>query len=41
MGINDKKYDTDLKTIGFILSFMTEGPAEAWADQYTKNALTQ
>ena len=41
MGINDKDYDTNLKKIGFILSFMTEGPAKAWADQYTKNALTQ
>ena len=41
MGINDKDYDTDLKKIGFILSFMTKGPAKAWADQYTENALTQ
>ena len=33
MGINDKDYDTYLKKIGFVLSFMTEGPAKAWADQ--------
>ena len=41
MGITDKDYDTNLKKIGFVLSFMTEGPAKAQADQYTKNALTQ
>ena len=41
MGINDKDYDTNLKKIGFILSFLTEGLAKAWADQYTENALTQ
>ena len=39
MGINDKGYNTDLK-IGFILSFMTKGPAKAWANQYTENTLT-
>ena len=32
MGINNKDYDTDLKKIRFILFFMTEGPAKAWAD---------
>ena len=32
LGINKKVYDDDLKKIGFILSFMTEGQAEAWAD---------
>ena len=41
MEINDKDCDTNLKKIGFVLSFMTEGPAEAWADPYTENALTQ
>ena len=41
MEINDKDYDTDLKKIGFVLFLMTEEPAEVWADQYTKNALTQ
>ena len=37
MGTNDKDYDINLKKI----AFMTEGPAKAWADQYTENALTQ
>ena len=41
VGINNKDYDTNLKKIRFILSLMTEEPAEAWADQYTKNTLTQ
>ena len=30
LGINKKVYDDNLKKIGFILSFMTEGQAEAW-----------
>ena len=29
LGINKKVYDDDLKKIGYILSFMTEGQAEA------------
>ena len=41
MGINDKDYDINLKNIGSVLSFMTEGPAKAWADQYTEKALIQ
>ena len=41
LGINKKVYDDDLKKIGFILSFMTEGQAEAWADQFVKEAQTQ
>ena len=32
LSINKKVYDDDLKKISFILSFMTEGQAEAWAD---------
>ena len=30
LSINKKVYNDDLKKIGFILSFMTEGQAEAW-----------
>ena len=41
LGINKKVYDNDLKKIGFILSFMTEGQAEAWADQFVEEAQTQ
>ena len=41
LGINKKVYDDDLKKIGFILSFMTEGQAEAWADQFVEEARTQ
>ena len=41
LGINKKVYDSDLKKIGFILSFMTEGQAEAWADQFVEEAQTQ
>ena len=41
MGTNNKDYNTNLKKIGFVLSFMTKEPAKAWADQYAKNALTQ
>ena len=41
LGINKKVYDDDLKKIGFILSFMTEGQAEAWADQFVEEAQTQ
>ena len=38
LGINKKVYNDDLKKIGFILSFMTEGQAEAWADQFVEEA---
>ena len=40
MGINEKDYNNNLKKIGFVLSFMTRGPAKAWTDQYTKNTLS-
>ena len=36
LAINKKIYDDDLKKIGFTLSFMTEGQAEAWADQFVE-----
>ena len=39
-GINKKVYNDDLKKIGFILSFMTEGQAEAWADQFVEEPWT-
>ena len=38
MTINRKLYDTDLVKIGFVLSFMTEGQASAWADQFVEEA---
>jgi Ty3 transposon capsid-like protein/Zinc knuckle len=38
MTINKKLYDTDLVKIGFVLSFMTEGQAAAWADQFVEEA---
>ena len=38
MLINKKLYDTDLVKIGFVLSFMTEGQAAAWADQFVEEA---
>ena len=41
LGIHKKVYNDDLKKIGFILSFMTEGQAEAWADQFVEEAQTQ
>ena len=41
LGINKKVYNDDLKKIGFILSFMTEGQAEAWANQFVEEAWTQ
>ena len=41
LSINKKVYDDDLKKIGFILSFMTKGQAEAWADQFVEEARTQ
>ena len=41
LGINKKVYDDDLKKIGLILSFMTKGQAEAWADQFVEEAWTQ
>ena len=41
LSINKKVYNDDLKKIGFILSFMTEGQAEAWADQFVEKAWTQ
>ena len=34
--INKKLYDNDLVKIGFVLSFMTEGQAAAWADQFVE-----
>ena len=37
----NKVYNNDLKKIGFILSFMTEGQAKAWADQFVEEARTQ
>ena len=41
LSINKKVYNDDLKKIGVILSFMTEGQAEAWADQFVEEAQTQ
>ena len=41
LSINKKVYNDNLKKIGFILSFMTEGQAEAWADQFVEEAQTQ
>ena len=41
LGINEKVYNNNLKKIGFILSFMTKGQAEAWADQFVKEARIQ
>ena len=38
LGINKKVYNDNLKKIGFILSFMTKGQAEAWADQFVEEA---
>ena len=38
LAINHKTYDDDLKKIGFILSFMTEGQAAAWGDQFMEEA---
>ena len=38
MTINKKLYDNDLVKIGFVLSFMTEGQAAAWADQFVEEA---
>jgi hypothetical protein len=33
-----KIYDDDLKKIGFVISFMTERQATAWADQFVEEA---
>ena len=41
LSINKKVYNNDLKKIGFILSFITEGQAEAWADKFIEEARTQ
>ena len=41
LSINKKVYDNDLKKIGCILSFMTEGQAQAWADQFVEEAQIQ
>ena len=41
LGINKKVYNDNLKEIGFILSFMTKGQAEAWADQFVEEAQIQ
>ena len=38
MTINKKLYDNDLVKIGFVLSFMAEGQAAAWADQFVEEA---
>ena len=41
MLINRKIYDSDLVKIGFVLSFMTEGQAAAWADQFVEEQAKQ
>ena len=41
MTINQQLYDTDLVKIGFVLSFMTEGQAAAWADSLLKKRKRQ
>lgn len=41
MGINDESYNNNLKKIGFVLLFMMEGQAKAWADQFIKHADNQ
>ena len=38
MLINDQVYNNDIRKIGFVLSFMTEGAAAAWADQFLEEA---
>ncbi|OJA15418.1 hypothetical protein AZE42_13468 [Rhizopogon vesiculosus] len=40
LGINAHIYDTDEKQIIFALSFMTEGQAESWVDDFTNAANT-
>ena len=36
--VNEDTYDTDTKRVGFLLSLITEGPAETWKEQwYTAN----
>jgi len=37
MLINTRLYDNDLTKIGFVLSFMNEGQAAAWADQFVES----
>jgi hypothetical protein len=39
--INKKLYDNDLVKIGFVLSFMTEGQAATWADQFVEEQQKQ
>ena len=41
MTINQKIYKDDLTKIGFVLSFMKEGQAAAWADQFVEHAMAQ
>ena len=41
MTINQKIYKDDLTKIGFVLSFMKEGQAAAWADQFVEHAMSQ
>ncbi|OJA12957.1 hypothetical protein AZE42_11324, partial [Rhizopogon vesiculosus] len=38
LGINAHVYDTDDKQVIFALSFMTEGQAESWVDDFTNAA---
>ena len=37
--INKDIYNNDLTKIGFVLFFMTEGQAAAWADQFVDTAV--
>jgi hypothetical protein len=39
--INQEVYDNDLKKIGYVLSFMTEGQAEAWAGQFVETEMAK
>ena len=39
--INQEVYDNDLKKIGYVLSFMTEGQAAAWAAQFVETGLSK
>jgi len=39
--VNEKLYDTDMKRITFALSFMTEGEADSWQEEFIQNALSQ
>ncbi|RXW12035.1 hypothetical protein EST38_g13822 [Candolleomyces aberdarensis] len=40
LDINSKIYDTDVKKIGYILSYMTKGEAELWRNQWTREKTT-